>query len=63
MATISLAAYSGAQISRLARAITTATAAYGADDRVSFSTFTVSDVNPPSITFIGPDAVSRTVSI
>jgi hypothetical protein len=62
MATISLAAYTGAQISRIARNIQVATAGYGVDDRVSFSTFTVNDANG-TITFVGPDGTSRTLTI
>jgi hypothetical protein len=62
MATISLAAYSGATISRIARNIQVATAAYGADDRVGFSVFTVNDANG-TVTFTGPDGVSRTLTI
>jgi hypothetical protein len=62
MATISLAAFTGAQISRIARNITTATAGYGNDDRVSFSAFSVNDANG-TVTFTGPDGTSRTLTI
>jgi hypothetical protein len=55
MATISLAAFTGAQISRIASNIAAVTAGYGADERASFSVFTVNDANG-TITFTkGPE--------
>jgi hypothetical protein len=61
MATISLSNYTGAEIARLGKRITMATAGYGDGDRKSFSAFSVSDADL-SVTFTGPDGTSRTIT-
>jgi hypothetical protein len=56
-----LSNYTGAEIARLGKRITMATAGSGVDDRKSFSAFTVSDADL-SVAYTGPDGVARTIT-